>query len=140
MFEGLKVYSKAMQAVAERMACEDFEIASISVGQCHKGFADVFNFSKTTFGPILDSIAENTKHYKTDFLYDYDAMRDRVCAHNADKDPFMVYALGIRELGVDGPNYIGHKDNLYEYKDIFVITCDVDDDDYPRILTWKWKR
>lgn len=140
MFEGLKVYGEVMQAVAERMAREDFEIASISVGQCHKGFADVFNFDKTTFGSILGSITENTKHYKTDFLYDYDVIRDIVCAHNADKDPFMVYALGIRELGVDGPSYIGHKEDLSEYKDIFVITCDVDNDNHPRILTWKRKR
>ena len=139
MFESIKVYGEVMQAIAERMACESFEIANKSVGPRYKRFADIFNFNKVMFEPILDSIAENVKYYKADFLYDYEIIRDMINDHNTDEEPFMVYALGIRELGVDGPSYIGHKDDLNEYKDIFVITCDVDDDDYPRILTWKWK-
>ena len=135
MFEGLKVHGKAMQAVVERMTCESFEVVGESRGREGQSLSELFN-NKVFLEPVLGSIANNTKCYMADFLYDYDVIRSFVNKNDPCSCSLVVYTLGIRDMGVDGPTYMASRPNLSEYEDVFVITYDPE---YPRLLTWKWK-
>ena len=136
MFYGIKVCSGEMAVVVGRMACENFEVVGESRGREGQSLSELFGSNKTFLGPVLDSIANNTKCYKADFLYDYDVIMNFVNENDPCSCPLVIYTLGIRDMGVAGPPYLPSRPNLSEYEDVFVITFDPE---YPRLLTWKWK-
>lgn len=85
----------------------------IAEGNCYTGpdhyLGMLERHTNDLFEPVLEAMKAHTERYMTDFLYDYDTLKELAKAYELQKDKKLVYALGIRKDGCDSPNFTMHR-------------------------------